>query len=38
MINIDFRYLQSITVYNDFVDLCKELEAFEVIENQKDIT
>ena len=26
---IDLRYLQSITVYEDFVKLCKELESFE---------
>lgn len=26
---LDFRYLQSITIYDDFVSLCKELENFE---------
>lgn len=26
---LDFRYLQTITVYDDFVALCQELEAFE---------
>lgn len=26
---LDFRYLQSITVYEDFVALCEELESFE---------
>lgn len=26
---LDFRYLQSITVYEDFVSLCTELENFE---------
>ncbi len=26
---LDFRFLQSITVYEDFVKLCKELESFE---------
>lgn len=26
---LDFRYLQTITVYDDFVALCRELEAFE---------
>ena len=26
---LDFRYLQTITVYDNFVALCKELEAFE---------
>ncbi len=26
---LDFRYLQTITVYEDFVGLCRELEAFE---------
>lgn len=26
---LDFRYLQTITVYDDFVSLCKELESFE---------
>ncbi len=26
---LDFRYLQTITVYRDFLDLCKELESFE---------
>ena len=31
---LDFRYLQTITVYDDFIALCRELEAFE---NTKDI-
>ena len=26
---LDFRYLQTITVYEDFVSLCKELESYE---------
>lgn len=26
---LDFRYLQTITVYEDFVSLCSELEIFE---------
>lgn len=26
---LDFRYLQTITVYDDFIALCRELEAFE---------
>lgn len=26
---LDFRYLQTITVYDDFVALCNELEEFE---------
>ena len=26
---LDFRFLQTITVYEDFVALCKELESFE---------
>ena len=26
---LDYRYLQTITVYEDFVSLCNELEAFE---------
>lgn len=26
---LDFRYLQTITVYEDFVALCTELESFE---------
>ena len=26
---LDFRYLQTITVYYDFVTLCKELETYE---------
>lgn len=26
---LDYRYLQAITVYDDFVALCSELEAFE---------
>lgn len=26
---LDFRYLQSIKIYDDFVSLCKELEDFE---------
>lgn len=32
---LDFRYLQTITVYDDFVSLCKELEAFEAEEQTK---
>lgn len=31
---LDFRYLQTITVYDDFVSLCRELEAFELEEKQ----
>ncbi len=26
---LDFRYLQTITVYENFVALCKELETYE---------
>lgn len=26
---LDFRYLQTITVYEDFIELCQELEKFE---------
>lgn len=26
---LDFRYLQTITVYDDFIALCNELESFE---------
>lgn len=26
---LDFRYLQTITVYDDFAALCRELESFE---------
>ena len=26
---LDFRYLQTITAYDEFVSLCKELESFE---------
>ena len=26
---LDFRYLQTITVYDDFVSLCEELEKYE---------
>ena len=26
---LDFNYLRSITVYDDFVSLCKELESYE---------
>ena len=26
---LDFRYLQTITIYDDFLNLCKELESFE---------
>ena len=26
---LDYRYLQTIAVYEDFVSLCNELEAFE---------
>lgn len=29
---LDFRYLQTITVYEDFIMLCQELEAFETTE------
>ena len=29
---LDFRYLQTITVYEDFANLCRELEAFEATE------
>lgn len=28
---LDFRYLQTITVYDDFAALCRELESFEQI-------
>ena len=31
---LDFRYLQTITVYNDFIDLCHELENFETDEQE----
>ena len=27
---LDYRYLQTITVYDDFVALCNELESFEL--------
>lgn len=27
---LDFNYLQTINVYDDFVKLCQELEAFEI--------
>lgn len=27
---LDFRYLQTITVYDDFVRLCKEMEAYQM--------
>ncbi|MDE5853443.1 MAG: hypothetical protein K2H19_00060, partial [Ruminococcus sp.] len=30
---LDFRYLQLITVYDDFIALCKELESFETTDN-----
>lgn len=26
---LDYRYLQTITVYEDFLELCRELESFE---------
>lgn len=26
---LDFRYLQTITVYDDFIRLCREIEEFE---------
>lgn len=29
---LDFRYLQTITVYEDFLALCRELESFEQTE------
>ncbi len=32
---LDFRYLQTITVYDDFVALCNELEAYETAEKQE---
>ena len=28
-LTLDFRYLQTITVYDDFVALCRELESYE---------
>ncbi len=31
---LDFRYLQTITVYDDFACLCKEMGAFEAKENE----
>lgn len=31
---LDFRYLQTITNYDVFTDLCRELEAFETAEDQ----
>lgn len=34
---LDFRYLQTITVYNDFVSLCREQESFEP-EGNRDST
>ncbi len=33
---LDFRYLQTITVYEDFAHLCRELEAFEDNESHGD--
>jgi hypothetical protein len=30
---LDFRYLQTITVYDDFVALCSELESYEMSED-----
>lgn len=30
---LDFRYLQTITVHDDFIALCKELESFEITNN-----
>lgn len=32
---LDFRYLQTITVYDDFVALCTELESYETTEKQE---
>ena len=32
---LDFRYLQTITVYDDFVALCRELESYEEHESQQ---
>ena len=32
---LDFSYLQTITVYDDFVALCAELEAYETTEEQE---
>lgn len=32
---LDFRYLQTITVYNDFINLCQELESFEIDTHDK---
>ncbi len=31
---LDFRYLQTITVYEDFVALCSELESYEVNDDE----
>lgn len=31
---LDFRYLQTITVYEDFLVLCRELESFEQTESE----
>lgn len=31
---LDFRYLQTITVYEDFAALCSELESYEVKDNE----
>lgn len=33
---LDFRYLQTITVYDDFTALCSELESYEVENNDPD--
>lgn len=33
---LDFRYLQTITVYDDFVALCQELESYEM-ENSMNV-
>ena len=32
---LDFRYLQTITVYDDFIALCRELESYEEHESQQ---
>ena len=32
---LDFRYLQTITVYDDFVALCRELESYEERESHQ---
>lgn len=33
---IDYRFLQTMTVYDDFVKLCRELESFETGENKDE--